>query len=322
MTISINNSLLTLLAQCETKAWLRWAQELVPGLRAEPGPMEVGQVLHVGFDAWMRGCADEEVLGRFDRAWAEVIGEQVPKQERLACANVRLCFSHWLMQAPRRQGIMVLETETMFEVPLGEVNGEEVVYYGTPDALIEWHGELYVLDHKSTSDIDDYWGEQWTMNTGLQGYVWSLRQLGHKVKGAFVNGMEVKRLPPWDGNMEKKCTGHKVKYKECQGLHVSSRWVGPLWWSDARLEQWRTDVLRMVGKLQVLQELISTTAAAWIETLIKMDGQWRWPGCNGGRGFGPCPYRAFCQAGRPVQGLTQMMVHSPWKRLVAMEEGQ
>ena len=29
MTIMVNNSLLTLLAQCETKTWLRWGQELV-----------------------------------------------------------------------------------------------------------------------------------------------------------------------------------------------------------------------------------------------------------------------------------------------------
>lgn len=320
MTIMANNSLLTLLASCETRTWLRWGQELVMREKQEPGPMEVGQVLHVAFDGWMRGLEQEVILAHFDRAWTEVIGEQVPRQERLHWSNVQRCLQHWLDQTPMRPGVTVLQTESTFEVPFGRVNGEEVIYYGTPDALVEWGGELYVLDHKSTGDIDEFWGEQWTMSTGLQGYVWGLRQLGHKVKGAFVNGMEVRRLPPWDGNLEKRCQVHKVKYKECQGLHVSGRWVGPLWWSESRLEQWRRDALTQIGRLQRLREhalYVEANAPAYAQERmaeVMMDGQFRWPGCNGGRGFGPCAYRAFCQAGRPVQGLTQMMVHQDWRR--------
>ena len=311
MTLQVNNSLLTLLASCETKTWLRWGQELVMTEKQEPGPLEVGQVLHVALDGWMRGCEDEVVLGAFDRAWTDVIGEQVPRQERLHHANVKCCLGHWLSQTPRRPGIMVLQTESTFEVSLGTVHGEEVIYYGTPDALIEWHGEQYVLDHKSTGDIDESWGDQWTMNTGLQGYVWGLRALGHKIKGAFVNGMEVKRLPPWDGNMEKKCQTHKVKYKECQGLHVSGRWVGPLWWSESRLAQWKRDALVQVKRLLWLRDEAGLDG---VLDNVMMDGQFRWPGCHGGRGFGPCPYRAFCQAGRPVQGLTQMMRQQDWRQ--------
>ena len=311
MTIMVNNTLLTLLASCETKTWLRWGQELVMTEKQAPGPMEVGQVLHVAFDGWLRGCEAEVVLKHFDQAWAEVIGEQVPRQERLHWANVRLCLEHWLSQTPLRPGVTVLQTETTFEVPLGVVQGEKVVYYGTPDAVLAWHEALYVLDHKSTGDIDEFWGEQWTMNTGLQGYVWGLRQLGHNVKGAFVNGMEVKRLPPWDGNLEKKCQTHKVKYKECQAVHVTGRWIGPLWWAESRLDQWRRDVLAQVERVLWLRD---EAAQDGVLGNVMMDGQFRWPGCNGGRGFGPCPYRPFCQAGRPVQGLTQMMVHAPWRR--------
>ena len=126
-----------------------------------------------------------------------------------------------------------------------------------------------------------------------------------------MNGMEVTRLPPWDGNMEKKCQTHKVKYDECQGLHVHGRWVGPLWWSESRLEQWKRDVLAQAERLLWLRDEVAHDG---MMDNIMMDGQFRWPGCNGGRGFGPCSYRPFCQAGRPVQGLSQMMVHSPWRR--------
>ena len=316
MSIRINNSLLKLLAACETQAYLRWGQELIWKEKQGAGPMEVGQILHVALAAWLQGEEQSTILATFDAGWPVIIGDIPPQQARLQYANVRLCLQHWMAQQPRRD-MNVLQTETMFEVPLGTRNGEEIVYYGTPDTLVEWKGEKYIIDHKSTGDITDDWSAQWTMDSGLQGYVWGLRQLGHAVKGAFVNGIEVTRLPPWDGNLEKKCQTHKVKYKECQPVHVKGQWVGPLFWSDARLAQWKRDVLAQVGRLVWLRHEAGRDG---LLDNVKMDGQWRWPGCNGGRGRAPCQYRGFCQAGRPVQGMQQMMVHADWRRGVVVVE--
>ena len=273
--------------------------------------MEVGTLLHWALAHWLQGRDPQEILAHFDQAWQDTAGETLPRQERLHPANVKLCLQHWMAQQPRRD-VHVCATEQTFEVPLGRINGEEIMYYGTPDALLEWKSDLYVLDHKSTGDIDEDWAAQWSMNSGLQGYVWGLRQRGYPIKGAFVNGIEIRRLPPWDGNLEKKCQTHKVKYKECQPIHVKGEWVGPLWWSDARLECWRKDVLSMTRRLMDLRE-------ADLDT-VKMDGQWRWPGCSGGRGRAPCQYRSFCQAGRPTEGLTHMMIPVPWRRESVSEE--
>jgi hypothetical protein len=310
MSLYVNNSLLSLLATCETATYLRWGQEVIWKEKQGIGPMEVGQVLHEALAAWLKGENAPTVQQCFSNTWHDVIGDALPKQERLQRSNVMLCLQHWMAQQPRRD-VKVVAIEKTFEVPLGIVGGEEILYYGTPDAILEWKGSLYVLDHKSTGDIDDDWAAQWYMNTGLQGYVWSLRKLGYKmVKGAFVNGIEIKRLPPWDGNLEKKCQTHKVKYKECQPVHVKGQWVGPLWWSDARLEQWKRDALTAVGTLLRLRDHDIRQGL----DAITMDGQWRWPGCSGGRGRAPCQFRDFCNAGRPRESLTHMMVHSPWTR--------
>mgnify|MGYP001602316094 CR=1 FL=1 len=311
----INNSLLTLLATCETATYLRWGQEVIWHEKQHPGAMEVGTVLHWALAHWLQGHNFQEILAHFDQAWQGEVGGALPRQERLHPANVKLCLQYWMAQQPRRD-VQVLTTEKTFEVPLGCIDGEEIIYYGTPDALLEWKGDLYVLDHKSTGDIDEDWAAQWSMNSGLQGYVWGLRQRGYAVKGAFVNGIEIRRLPPWDGNLEKKCQTHKVKYKECQPIHVKGQWVGPLFWSDARLEQWKRDAIAMVGKLQWLRDHDISKGLDY----IKMDGQWRWPGCNGGRGRAPCQYRSFCQAGRPVAGITRMMIHQDWRRGEIREE--
>lgn len=313
MTMYVNNSLLRLLAECETKAWIRWGQELVMTERDGPGPMEVGQALHVAFAAWMRGETTREVLACFEEGWGRYIGEELPREERLHPGNVRLVLEHFLLaQEGRVRDFDVIEgyTERAFEVPLGTVHGEEVIFYGTLDGLIDWKGGTWLLEHKTTGNMDQHWEAQWGMTAQLQGYVWALRQMGVQVKGAFVNGLEVRRLPPWDGNFQKKCGQHKVKYLECQGLHVKHTWVGPLWWSSERLAQWRRDVLAQVERLMWLRE---EWERASLENVM-MDGQFRWPGCQ------RCQYKPWCQAGRPEGGLAQMMVHSPWKRDTSMEE--
>lgn len=302
--IKVNNSLLTMLATCETLTYVRWMRELASAERSLPGPMDVGVVVHEALADWMWGRTVEGILDTFDRAWIDQIGSDIPKQERLHPGNVRRVLEHWLNAQPRRD-IITYQTEKYFEVPFGVVRGEEVIYYGTPDAILGWKGEFYVLDHKSTGSIDDDWSEQWSMNTGLQGYVWGLREQGFPIKGAFVNGIEIRKLPPWDGNMGKKCSTHKLKYKECQPLHVKGQWAGPFFWSDRRLDQWRTDALRMVERLLELREGFEAAQP-------KMDGQFRYPGCNGGSGRAPCQFRSWCQARRPLARL-EFMPHQAWR---------
>lgn len=313
MTLYINNSLLSMLNRCETETWVRWGRELVMREQQGVGPREVGSVLHVIFEAYFNGFSKTECMLQLDQAWTNVIGTELPKQERLYQSNVSRVVAHWLdAMALRPRDWTVIATEKLFEVPLGTINGEEVIYYGTPDMLIEWKGDLWVVDNKTTGSIDEDWAQSWQMSAQLQGYVWGYRAQGYKVKGAFVNGLEVNRLPPWDGNMEKKCSTHKLKYKECQAAHIRHQWVGPLWWSEARLYKWHADAVRQIRQLQWLRDTDDVPA-------VKMDGQFKWPGCNGGRGRPSCQYRGWCQANRPVEGLTQLMIPKPWREAQEVE---
>ena len=267
--------------------------------------MEIGRVLHRTFEHWLQGHATSEIMLHFEEAWRGEVGEGLPPQERLHPGNVRLVLEHWLLaQEGRVREFETVKSEEMFEVPLGKVAGEEVMFYGTIDGLIDWKGERWLLEHKTTGNMDAGWQASWGMKAQLQGYVWALRQCGHDVKGAFVNGLEVRKLPPWDGNYAKKCGQHKVKYQECQGLHVKHAWVGPLWWSEARLEQWRRDGLAGAEKLLWLRDDVNV---AGVLDEVRMDGQFKWPGCQ------RCPYQAWCNAGRPLVGLEQMMVHAAWR---------
>ena len=154
----VNNSLLSLLHQCETRTWVRWGQELVMREREEPGPMEVGKVLHRAFAYWLEGHKTEDILRSFEHDWHEEVGEGLPTQERLHHGNVRLVLEHWLLaQEGRVREFETVKSEETFEVPLGKVAGEKVVFYGTIDGLIDWKGERWLLEHKTTGNMDAGW---------------------------------------------------------------------------------------------------------------------------------------------------------------------
>ena len=298
MALYVNNSLLRLLRECETKTWLRWKFERVPREREGPGPMEIGSVMHRCLEQWMKG---EKV--DFTKHWEEIVGDVLPQQERFYPGNVENILAHWIaVQDPQRRNYALVEAEHILEATIGFVDGEEIIYYGTIDALIEWTGQLWLLEHKTTGRLDLQWENQWGMSAQLMGYVWLLRKHNHAVRGAIVNGIEIRKLPPWDGNYAKKCSTHKMKYAECQWMHVKHVWVGPLVWTSARLEKWRLDVLAQVGKLLRLRDIEKEGIAQ-----ITMDGQFLYPGCA------KCMYQQFCKDNRPVGRIEGAFVHEQWK---------
>jgi hypothetical protein len=306
--IHVDNSLLSLFATCETRAWVRWGKELIMTERAQAGPQDIGSLLHVLFSRWLRGSTLDEMFHDFDMLYGEHTHSGTPQEERLAPGNVKRVMTHWWeAQALQARDFTLVCTERYLDAPLHLFGRDDITYYGTVDGLINWKGDLWLLEHKTTGNMDSEWEHRWAMSSQLQGYVWLLRQHGYPVRGAFVNGLELRKLPPWDGNGARKCTSHKVKYDECQALHVKHAWVGPLTWSDRRIERWQADTTALARQLAHLRERINTWHDQGLNA-TRMLGQYTWPGC------GRCPYQVWCQAGRPVEGLTTMMTHAPWKR--------
>lgn len=96
-----------------------------------------------------------------------------------------------------------LALEFYFEHPIGiphPDDGKELHYCGNFDMLaIDENADLWVVDEKTTSSMGDKWANQWPLDSQLTGYVWGaqrlLDQLGlpHKVKGAIVNGIAIKK---------------------------------------------------------------------------------------------------------------------------------
>lgn len=67
---------------------------------------------------------------------------------------------------------------------------EEIEYGGIFDTLVEFNNNIYVLEHKTTSRLGQYYFNQFKPNNQVTGYIWGGGQLsGQRVAGAIINAI-------------------------------------------------------------------------------------------------------------------------------------
>lgn len=81
---------------------------------------------------------------------------------------------------------------TGWECPICQHPVESIEYGGIFDGLIDFGGQIYILEHKTTSVMGSTYFNQFRPNNQISGYVWAGQQLsGSPVSGALVNAMGV-----------------------------------------------------------------------------------------------------------------------------------
>lgn len=69
---------------------------------------------------------------------------------------------------------------------------EPIEYGGIFDGLVDFNGQLWVFEHKTTSQLGSYYFDQFKPNNQVTGYIWAAEQLsGRKVQGAIINAIGV-----------------------------------------------------------------------------------------------------------------------------------
>lgn len=67
---------------------------------------------------------------------------------------------------------------------------EPLEYGGIFDGIIEFSGSLYVLEHKTTSQLGSYYFNQFKPNNQVSGYVWAASLMsGVQIDGALINAI-------------------------------------------------------------------------------------------------------------------------------------
>jgi hypothetical protein len=68
---------------------------------------------------------------------------------------------------------------------------ELIEYGGIFDTLVDFAGQIYILEHKTTSQLGPRFFDQFKPNNQVTGYVWMAQQLSGRCDGAIVNAIGV-----------------------------------------------------------------------------------------------------------------------------------
>jgi hypothetical protein len=72
---------------------------------------------------------------------------------------------------------------------------ESIDYGGVIDLIVEMGNQLYISDHKTTSQLGSYYFYQFKPNNQISGYVWAAGQLSSRpIGGAFINAIGIYKV--------------------------------------------------------------------------------------------------------------------------------
>lgn len=214
--------------------------------------VEFGSGIHKALDCWYKTRNIESAVEIFKNNFVqnpEADDKRTHKMGEWILRNYDVKY--------KDQPHKLVQCEQAFQLPLP--NGNNLI--GRIDKIVEWDKTLWVVDHKTTSELGASYFKKSDPNLQFTGYVWAARQLGYNVVGVIVDAVLV-----------------------AKGLLESS--------SRARLTPLaRFDLYRSQENLDEWLEIVKD-----IQYEIAQNEEYeRWtPNFDACTYYGECPYRRVC----------------------------
>jgi hypothetical protein len=140
----------------------------------------------------------------------------------LSCINCGPIAGKWDGEY-KANGSDVILLDPGSDCPQCQASLEPLEYGGIFDGLVDFSNNIYVLEHKSTSQLGSYYFNQFKPNNQVTGYVWGAGKLsGQRVGGAIINAIGVYKsgttkferqittrsahdIAEWLNNLQKSC---------------------------------------------------------------------------------------------------------------------
>ena len=176
--------------------------------------------------------------------------------------------------------------EIGFIVPMGDV-----MYAGRLDALVDWSGQLFVLEHKSTASMQSNYFKQFSPNMQVDGYIYgAAAYTGRKCHGCIINAMEVWKDVKRPTERTKKPEDHFARDPQTR--------------TEAELEDFANQVNSIVEDVLYCEELMG-------EEKIKDAFYQNKHSCMNYRY--DCPYRQLCLYGENERIIENDYVKDKWE---------
>lgn len=221
--MKVDNFALTMHQTCPSKFDLRINQDW--SVRRKSGALGFGGALHEGLAAWYSGKGLTGALTAIHEGWpAEVPVDDWRTKER--CIQVMIDYARNYpvesfsvvgrgSDSPMVEVAFSLETGMFLSCfECGPITGiededtpgicancgqplEPIEYGGIFDTLVDFSGQVYILEHKTTSVLGPYYFNQFKPNNQVSGYVWASEKLtGRRVGGAIINAIGLYKSSP------------------------------------------------------------------------------------------------------------------------------
>jgi hypothetical protein len=196
--MKIDNFALTMFQSCPAKYFLRMHEGWTS--RRRSAALGFGGALHEGLAEWYRSGDKTKALYAINEAWpANVPADDWRTKEKC----IQTMIDYFRFYPEERFTVVGAPTNPMVECTftldtgLTLEDGEPIEYGGIFDGLVEWGDTVYVLEHKTTSQLGSYYFNQFKPNNQVSGYVWAAGLLsGKRVGGTIVNAIGLYKSSP------------------------------------------------------------------------------------------------------------------------------
>ena len=300
--INIDNSNLTPIAECTTKAALT-ALDL-GGRSDSRDAMDAGSVMHDGLHKHYLGGTRDESFAALDKSYDEYFPAEKPAEEdRLSRGNLQDIFGVFVSRhAVDREPFEVLEAEQIVGCPLDDAG--DIIIWAKRDLLVKDKATRIILplDHKSTGAVNFRWQNGWQLASQLAGYTWlTAKQTKGICTGCYVNAIEMRMLP----TSTRRCPTHKMPYNECRLEHAVIKLLFYEYTQDMQ-DAWRSTAIMLTKRLQKIKKWYPTIEMV---SYAPTEGMFN-------RSCAFCGFKKYCRAGRPAHAVDQFLQYNhfaPWE---------
>ena len=301
-------SALNTFRNCPRKYKNRYVDNLRP--RERPEALSFGSVVHTAIELWYRSQDIEsrlrDVLAYIDDAFeTRVVDANLMVQWHLATAMIRGYAERYTTE-----DFEVIEVEKEF---VGEIRNPDTGRQsqtfriaGKVDGIVRCHDGLYLLEHKTASNVDaNYLDKLWT-DTQIALYCHYLRELGYPIVGVIYNVLLKSRLKQGKGETQDEYEARKAELaaKNKSGKSTAKRQMPE---TDeeyqTRLTEWysrpeafhREFIYLSEDRLAMLQDEVWEITQQYLNA--RRRGKWLLNTSNCFSYQRPCEYLAYCQSG-------------------------
>jgi hypothetical protein len=133
--------------------------------------------------------------------------------------------------------------ENSFLLPFGvEISGHPLYYSGKIDLGIRDQNGIWSFDHKTAFQFGEAFNQQMNMDGGQLGYCWALGEvMAERPQGYIIDAIRVRRPT------KKKSQSEDYGMASC--IDATDFFRKPVWVTDDMIEEWRQDVITLVGNI-------------------------------------------------------------------------